>query len=304
MKPPPASASPCDTRSPPEQFRLTGPTQPLDPRINAYRNDLADIELAGRRFAPHYVRAQRAACVARSAMILAHPADTGPAISQLLHGEAFALLDQSGGWAWGRCGPDGYVGYVPEEALGAPTIVSHIVSAPLALLFAGPNIKDRVVDELPFGARLSGTAAGAFLQLADGFVHRRHVRSVNRAEADHVVVAERLLGMPYRWGGRGGGGIDCSGLVQVALTAAGHACPRDSDQQRDMLGHELPADAALERGDLLFFPGHVGIMVDGERMIHANAWWMAVTVEPLRDVIARLSETHAEPVLARRRIGA
>lgn len=301
MRPRPASTDSCVTRLRPETFELGGPTLALDPRTHAFRNDLADISLAGRRFAPHYAKAEPARCVVRSAMLYATPNGDAPAVSQLLHGESFQLLDRSGGWAWGWCEADGYVGYLPDAALGAPEVVTHRVTAPLALAFAGPNIKEAVTAHLPMGALLSGVETGAFLRTAEGHVHLRHVCPVQEGETDWTAVAERLVGQPYLWGGRGDGGIDCSGLVQLALGLAGIAAPRDSDQQREAVGTELAGDASLARGDLVFFPGHVGIMMDETRLIHANAWWMAVTVEPLADVVGRLSD-HAEPVLARRRI--
>jgi cell wall-associated NlpC family hydrolase len=281
---------------------LDGPTVPLDPRTHAFRSDLADISLAGQRMAPHYVRAEPARCIARSAMVQAQPGTDAPAVSQLLHGEAFHLLDRAGGWAWGRCAHDGYVGYVPEAALGPAEPATHRVVAPLALLFAGPNIKDRVLGTRAIGSLLSGTEADGFLRTAYGYVHGRHVRPLAEQEPDWTAVAERLLGLPYRWGGRGDEGIDCSGLVQVALSLAGRDALRDSDQQRDGLGVALAPDAPLARGDLVFFPGHVGIMVDGERLIHANAWWMAVAIEPLAAVVARLATTEAEPIIGRRRL--
>ena len=123
-------------------------------------------------------------------------------------------------------------------------------------------------------------------------------------EDDWVAVALRYLGQPYVWGGRGHRGIDCSGLVQVALGQCGIATPRDTDLQREAIGAPLSGDTPLQRGDFVFFPGHVGIMTDGENLLHSNAHWMAVVVEPLADVIARLTESHAQPIIARRRIGA
>lgn len=212
------------------------------------------------------------------------------------------MLDVAGDWAWGRCLHDDYVGYLPIDALGPHQAATHRVSVPLALLFSEASIKAPVIARRPIGALIAGERRDDFLKVDGGFIHGRHVRPINEVATDPVAVAERLIGAPYLWGGRGAGGIDCSGLVQRALSLAGIAAPRDSDQQRDTLGRALGRDEPLQRGDLIFFPGHVGIMVDGTRMIHANAFWMAVTIEPLADVVGRLTPTHAEPILARRRI--
>lgn len=232
------------------------------------------------------------------------PDVSASATSQLLAGEGFAVLDIAGGWAWGYCEHDHYVGYLPAEALADPVAATHVVTAPAAPVFATPDIKAPVVATLSLGARVAGTAADPFVATATGFVHQRHLGAIGRPLADPVAVAEMLLGAPYLWGGRGAGGIDCSGLVQLALGLCGMACPRDSDQQRDGMGMALPDDAPLRRGDLLFFPGHVGLMVDETRLLHANAWWMAVTIEPLADVVARLAPDHEQPITGRRRLSA
>jgi len=229
------------------------------------------------------------------------PRADAPAVSQLLHGEAFALLDVTDGWAWGYGLHDHYVGYIAAEALGAPIEASHVVTAPRAPVFAAADIKAPVVAIWPIGARFAGTQQGDFVETPAGYVHHRHAGSLPIPERDPVAVAERLVGTPYVWGGRGGGGVDCSGLVQLALGLAGIAAPRDSDQQQ-ALGAPIATGEALRRGDLIFFPGHVGIMVDPENMVHANAHWMAVAIEPLADIVARLAGTQAEPVIARRRI--
>lgn len=213
------------------------------------------------------------------------------------------MLDKAGGWAWGRCAHDDYVGYVRADALGpAHMPPTHRVTAPLALVFAHPDIKAPVVKALPIGAQVAGFDEDGFLRIDEGYIHRRHVASLEALESDPVAVAERMLGMPYRWGGRGGDGVDCSGLVQRALEFVGRAVPRDSDMQRDELGETLAEDAPLRRGDLIFFPGHVGLMVDAERLLHANAYWMSTVIEPLSDVVDRLKPTHAQPITARKRI--
>jgi hypothetical protein len=285
-----------------DRFRLTGPSVRLDPRIHAVRRDIADISLADCVFAPHYARAYEHCCIGSSSMLHDRPDASAAAVSQLLRGETFAVIDAEGGWAWGYGGHDRYVGYVREDALGPVEASDHVVSARVALVFADADIKSAVMARWPLGSRFSGQPAGDFVAAAEGFVHARHVRALDAPDRDPVAVAERLLGAPYLWGGRGGGGIDCSGLVQLALGMCGHTVPRDTDLQRAAIGREIAANEVLRRGDLIFFPGHVGMMVDANRMIHANAFWMAVTIEPLAEVVARLASSFAEPIVSRRRI--
>jgi hypothetical protein len=286
----------------PDGFRLEGPSQRPDPRTHAYRPDIADITLAGVLFAPHYARAETCRCVGGAVSLRALPSEDAPAISQLVHGEGFALIDKAGGWAWGRCLHDNYVGYLRADALGPMQAPTHRVTAPLALVFANPDIKATVLKALAIGAQVAGTEEDGYLRIDEGYIHARHVAPLSAVEADPVSVAERMLGAPYRWGGRGADGVDCSGLIQRALELAGISAPRDSDMQRNELGDALAEDAPLRRGDLVFFPGHVGFMTDGERLIHANAYWMSTVIEPLADVVARLAPTHAQPITARRRI--
>ena len=230
----------------------------------------------------------------------AEPLARSPAVSELLAGEGFCVVDASGAWAWGFATADHYVGYVPVDALGPPATATHIVAMPAALLFERPDIKSPLAARLPMGARLVAIDEDrGFVRTARGFVHGRHVAPLAEPAADPVAVAERLVGTPYLWGGRSGDGIDCSGLVQLALAFAGIAAPRDSDQQR-ALGRAIGADEPPARGDLLFWPGHVGLLADATTLLHANAHWMAVTREPLADVIARAAP--GAGIVARRRL--
>jgi hypothetical protein len=279
-----------------ERFRLTGPSVVLDPRVHAVRRDIADICLADRVFAPHYAAPEHCACALPSAMLRASPDHAAVAVSQLAFGEGFAIVDQSCGWAWGYGLHDNYVGYISVDALGPVGEPTHVIVAAEAPLFARADIKAPVSGSHMIGARIVGVAEGEFIATLGGFIHQRHAISIGAVEADAVSVAERLIGAPYLWGGRGAGGIDCSGLVQRTLGLTGVQCPRDSDQQR-VLGSEIPPETALRRGDIILFAGHVGLMVDETRLIHANAHWMAVTIEPLDTVVAR-----GAAILARRRL--
>ena len=284
-------------------FHLNGRSISLDPRVNAVRGDLADVSLAGVLFAPHYAKAQAMHCVADAAFLRESGSGDAATVSQLLFGEVFHVLDVTGNWAWGFCDHDGYVGYIERSALteGAPA-ATHRVTARSAPIFAEANIKSPVTGSISAGSRIAGEENGDFLMTGRGALHMRHVLALGTDKPDWVKAAERQLGQPYVWGGRGAGGIDCSGLVQLALGQAGVKVPRDTDLQRDAIGDPLADDAPLQRGDLIFFPGHVGIMMDSDNMLHANAHWMSTVIEPLTDVVARLKPDHEQPIVARRRI--
>ncbi|MGC4252809.1 MAG: NlpC/P60 family protein [Sphingobium sp.] len=292
--------------NPPERirFKLQGRSVALDSRTHAARGDLADVSLAGVLFSAHYARAVKLTCVAAGTPLLAAPGATAQAVSELLRGEIFHALDITTNWAWGFCGHDGYVGYIRREALDVLEEATHRVTAECAPLFSAADIKAPVADYWPRYALFAGEENGSFIATGEGFIHSRHAKAASERETDWVAVAETYLGQPYIWGGRGHRGVDCSGLVQVALGQCGISAPRDTDLQREGIGSPLPADAPLRRGDRVFFPGLVGIMTDDETLLHANAHWMAVVAEPLADLVARLQADHADPIIARRRIGA
>lgn len=306
QKRPPSTA---DQGGDTDNFRLEGPSIALDPRIHAFRADIADLALAGQVFATHYARPEPRLCALPTAMMQSSPESTGPAISQLLYGEQFCVLDITRGWAWGYSRHDHYVGYVREEALGAavpaaaPVPAPYVVAARQALVFADADIKSPLAMRLPLGARITAleTGGNGMVRMEKGWVHPRHIIPAGKRVADFVTMAERLMGTPYLWGGRASNGIDCSGLLQLALSFAGIHAPRDSDQQRDTLGRPVKGNS-LRRGDLVFFPGHVGIMADDHRLIHASGYWMQVVIEPLAEVIALFALTHDQPVQAVKRL--
>jgi hypothetical protein len=269
--------------------RCGRPLGPLDPRDHAWREDLADIALAGLVAVPHYVAPSERVVVRQTPLLTADRADA-PAASELLPGERFALLDSGHGYGWGYSVHDHYVGHVALDALETPAPGPDTPVGPGdALLFAAPHVKAPVIATLPLGARVQACDHDArFVEIAAGahaglFLHRRHLLAA--PAPDWVAVAEQFLGAPYRWGGRSRAGVDCSGLVQVARLLGGFACRRDSDMQAADASPVAPGDA--RRGDLACWPGHIGVMLDGERLLHANAHWMACVIEPLAEVEAR-----------------
>ena len=281
-------------------LRLAGPSPTLDHRTHAYRRDLADRTLAADYAAAAYAEPRPMRCHAARAMVRGKPRADAGATSELLYGEPFLALEVGSDWAWGYCGIDRYVGYVPTSALGEASEPTHRVSAPSALVFSQPDVLSPHVAELPLGALLAVTGQdGSFLAIDGGYIHERHVGALRPNGSDWLAVARSFVGTPYLWGGRTRWGIDCSGLVQVALGACGIEAPRDSDMQQQALGHDVDTPAA---GDLFFFPGHVGIMADDTNLLHANSHWMGTVIEPLADVVARIAANHATPVLAIKRL--
>jgi cell wall-associated NlpC family hydrolase len=135
----------------------------------------------------------------------------------------------------------------------------------------------------------------------DGFVWAGHVDPIDKVEPDFVAVAERLLEVPYLWGGKSALGVDCSGLVQLALSAAGLEAPRDSDMQERQLGIGIEIEGERRRGDLVFWPGHVGIMRDDHRLLHATAHTMCVASEPLTAAHDRIRSATGRDIRAIRR---
>jgi cell wall-associated NlpC family hydrolase len=266
----------------------------LDPRRYAYRADLAALSLSGEVDAPRYApgaafRLVRSAVPLRRRPDLASPVDT-----EVLFGETVTVYDEAEGWAWVQLEHDRYVGYLPADVLSAKDAEpTHRVKALGTFVYPAPDIKTPPLMHLALNSLVVATGQeGLFTMLAGGgYVVTRHLVEKGRFARDFAEIAERLIGTPYLWGGRTRIGIDCSGLVQTALEAAGLACPRDSDMQETELGAQVLVPESLEgleRGDLVFWKCHVGIMADGLMLVHANAHHMAVVAETLPEAAERI----------------
>jgi Bacterial dipeptidyl-peptidase Sh3 domain/NlpC/P60 family len=268
-----------------------------DPRVTAVRPDLAASYLRGKVTAARFVDGSEREVLDAHTPVRATPAPDAPLVTEALRGERVTVYEQTDeGWCWGQLVGDGYVGWLPANALReagpAPT---HKVSALRTLVFPAPAIKHPPLDGLPLGAVIAVRhIEGEFAVLANGYLPSRHLAPLDTHERDFVAVAQRFVGAPYLWGGKTSLGIDCSGLVQVSLTAAGIGCPRDSDMQEEAVGSAVVPNATfsnLHRGDLMFWKGHVAIVVDSRTIVHANAFHMAVTIEPLIEAVTRIRAT-------------
>lgn len=264
----------------------------LDPRLNAYRPDLADARLAGKISAARYAEGRLHTVTAGLIDVRSAPRSDANQTTQALMGEAVAVFDIEDDWAWCQLGRDGYVGYVPAAALAEGiTAATHEVAVPSTFVYPDANLKTAPYTAIYMCTPLTIVEEGEkWSRIADGrFVFTRHLRPLGTASGEPVAVAQLFEHVPYLWAGRTLLGVDCSGLVQTAFQACGRACPRDTDMMERELGKPLPFDTALlRRGDLVFWKGHMGMMVDHERLIHANGHHMLTVIEPLSDALTRI----------------
>ncbi|NKB52805.1 MAG: peptidase P60 [Rhizobiaceae bacterium] len=285
-------------------------SSPLDRRLNAYRADLANIELTDRVEAASYVSGQAARVVAHFADVYDQP-DSAVLQTQFLHGHEVTIFERKNGWAWVQGKSDQYVGYVRDETLTreGESLISpnHMVAAPRTFIYSNADLKLPRIGYLSVGSNVKvidqTTTRGTDYSMLDGggAVVSRHLMKIGDWNDDPVEVAETLLHTPYLWGGSTGFGIDCSGLVWLSQMLCGKRVLRDTDQQANSIGQEIALDfGRLQRGDLVFWKGHVGMMADSENLLHANGNSMDVSLEPLNAAVERIGYLYQQPTMARR----
>ncbi|HEY3948672.1 C40 family peptidase [Phenylobacterium sp.] len=277
----------------------------MDPRTTPLRDGIASSSLEGLVRAEVYLDPKVRTCTTPAAGIFRTADAASEQMSQLLFGEPFEVIEDEGAFLWGQAKRDGYVGYVAASALGAPSgePPTHRITALRTYAFAEAGIKARASGPYSMNALVRVEAVeGRLSKVAGaGWMANEHLAPIGNAfETDWASVAEQFLGAPYLWGGRESLGLDCSGLTQAALFACGRGCPRDTDQ---IAGLGAPiARADFGRGDLVFWRGHMAVGLDETRIVHANAFHMAVAIEPLDPAIARIDAAGVGRPTAYRRL--
>ncbi|WP_367716462.1 NlpC/P60 family protein [Nitratireductor sp. GISD-1A_MAKvit] len=280
----------------------------LDRRLHAHRPDLADARLEGRVEAARFTAGMPARVGAPVVDVHGAPRLDAGIDTQFLHGDRVRVFERREGWAWVQAEHDGYVGYVNAASLEEEGVLpTHRVTAQRSFVYPEPELKKPATTTHSIGAALCVTetvenrGTQYALLASGGAVIAGHLQPLDVHQEDYVTVAETFLHTPYLWGGTSGFGIDCSGLVQLSMRMAGKTVLRDTDMQAESIGFLIdPAETALRRGDLVFWKGHVAIMLDHVMMLHANGNTMTVAREPLSDAVERIERLYGRPTHYRR----
>lgn len=273
----------------------------MDPRLTPANQNVACSSLRGQIEHTNFVEGQNYQVNVPFVDLLGAPG--GERTRQLIYGSKVKYFGENDGWAFIQNTYDSYVGYVPGETINLDTNKTHIVSAPLSHVFSEPNIKAKNIVTLPLTAKVSGkTVENGFLETELGWIPVRHVKLKTKFATNPVEVAKLFLNSPYLWGGNTSLGIDCSGLVQVSMLLCGLSCPGDSDQQLAELGQNLDVGTTQEKGDILFWKGHVALALNARQVLHANAYHMSTVIEELSEVVFRIKKQEGNEIIARKRL--
>lgn len=278
----------------------------LDPRRHAYRSDLAAESLFGRVRAERFAAGERRQVIRPAVPLRRMPSANMGLDTEALFGETLMVFEDANGWSWVQLDDDDYVGYLPSDALTRDLFrPTHRIRAPGTFVYPAADFKTPPIMHLSINSLIAVATLGEKMSelQTGGFVASRHIAEIGRNVRDYVTVAERLIGTPYLWGGKTRIGLDCSGLVQLSLQAAGIRAPRDSDMQQQELGDEVVVAKSLEgleRGDLVFWKGHVGMMADGIMLLHANAHHMATVTETLPEAAERIARAGSDITAVKR----
>ena len=267
----------------------------FDTRITPIRRDLASTAYKAIVKRKKYVTAKLA--TVKSAFTPLYSNKGSKLSTQLLYGEECDVFETKNGWSWIQSRRDNYVGYTPTINLTRKIYKpnSKVISL-RTVIYTKPDIKSVTKGYLSFNSLVEVIKIKGKYSLIKnlGWCPSLDLVKIKSSKFNHIDLSKQYLDTPYLWGGRDSMGIDCSGLVQNLHQINNRPFPRDTDMQEMFVTNEVKYEKDLKAGDLVFWKGHVAMMIDNSNIIHANAFHMKTAIEPLSTAKKRILKSNGK----------
>ena len=267
----------------------------FDTRITPIRRDLASTAYKAIVKRKKYVTAKLA--TVKSTFTPLYSNKGSKLSTQLLYGEECDVFETKNGWSWIQSRRDNYVGYTPSINLTRKTYKpnSKVISL-RTVIYTKPDIKSVTKGYLSFNSLVEVIKIKGKYSLIKnlGWCPSLDLVKIKSSKFNHIDLSKQYLDTPYLWGGRDSMGIDCSGLIQNLHQINNRPFPRDTDMQEIFVTNEVKYEKDLKAGDLVFWKGHVAMMIDNSNIIHANAFHMKTAIEPLSTAKKRILKSNGK----------
>jgi len=223
-------------------------------------------------------------------------------VTQLLYGDTFKKLEQEGSWLRIKNDSDNYKGYIKNKKFNLNHKNTHKVYILHANLYSKPNEKSKIKKKLSFGSKVKITQQrGKFLGFDKFWIKKNSLKKINFKTNNYFKDINKFINVKYKWGGKHFTGIDCSGLIQLFSNFNNKFCPRDTKDQIKYFKKKIKLHN-IKKNDLIFWKGHVAIVLSKNKLIHAYGPLKKVVIMPIKKTIDRIYRTANLKVTGIRRI--
>jgi gamma-D-glutamyl-L-lysine dipeptidyl-peptidase len=228
--------------------------------------------------------------------------ESSEVVTQLLYGDIFKKININKSWIKIKNISDNYKGYIKNKKFASDIKNTHKVCVLYSNIYSKPNIRNKVNKKLSFGSMVSVTnKKGRFYKFESSWIKKNDVKKISFKRKDVFSDVNKFLNIKYKWGGKNFNGIDCSALVQLFLNFNNRFCPRDSKDQLKYFKKKIKINE-VKKNDLIFWKGHVAIVLSKKKLIHAYGPFKKVIIMSINNTIKRIDKTAGLKVIGIRRI--